>query len=220
MALRNPTKRQKTSIKLPMMGNRKNPLPESLACSSPTSRIRSLDSLQLQPGKKVSFDQRPTRVSSAASFDRANSTASTSRAMSNGPSVSVPVAENDDDIQDREESDSLDEVIMAVDLRDKETVGCSYYVASEEKLYLMEDLKHGGIEVIDACKVIMLSLDQLLPVDRPNVTVVKLHVMPTTILLSSRVDESVESYLNHDQGIQESVNEGGRLVLASFVPLS
>lgn len=51
-------------------------------------------------------------------------------------------------------------------------------------------------------------------------TVVKVHVMPTTILLSSRVDESVESYLNHNQGGHKSVNEDGRWHLASFAPSS
>lgn len=50
--------------------------------------------------------------------------------------------------------------------------------------------------------------------------VVKLHVMPTTILLSSRIDESVESYLNLDQGVHESVNGDGRWFLPSFVPSS
>jgi DNA mismatch repair protein MSH5 len=39
---------------------------------------------------------------------------------------------------------------MAVDVRERGTVGCSYYVAREEKLYLMEDVKLGGPEVVDA----------------------------------------------------------------------
>lgn len=185
MASRNPTKRQKTSFKTPLVRHSNNSLSESLARSSRTPCVHPFGFSQLQPGKHVNFDQQSSRGSSDVKFDRASSTAPTSRAVSNGPSVSVAVAENDIDIQDREESDSLDEVIMAVDLRDKGTVGCCYYVAREEKLYLMEDVKYGGIDVIGA---------------------LKLHVMPTTILLSSRVDESVESYLNQDQGVHESVN--------------
>ena len=58
-------------------------------------------------------------------------------------------AERDDEILDREDNDSLNEIVMAVDLRDRGTVGCCYYIAREEKLYLMEDVKSGGIEVID-----------------------------------------------------------------------
>jgi DNA mismatch repair protein MSH5 len=41
---------------------------------------------------------------------------------------------------------------MALDMRDRSTVGCCYYVAREEKLYLMEDVQLGGLGVIDACK--------------------------------------------------------------------
>lgn len=51
-----------------------------------------------------------------------------------------------------EDLDSLSEIVMAVELRDHGTVGCAYYVAREEKLYLMEDVKLGGITVVDACK--------------------------------------------------------------------
>lgn len=168
MALGNPIKREKISTRTPMVRHSKKPLFGSLARSSPTSRIRPLDFPQIQHVKQVNLDQESSRGSSAANIDRANSAAPTSRAVSNGPPVSVAVAENDIDIQDREEGDSLNEVIMAVDLRDKGTVGCCYYFAREEKLYLMEDVKYGGIEVIGACKVVFLSLSQLLPVDRPS----------------------------------------------------
>ena len=54
-----------------------------------------------------------------------------------------------DDIED---ADYLNEVIMAIDLRDRGTVGCCYYVAMDEKLYLMEDVKHGGLEIVQACE--------------------------------------------------------------------
>ena len=62
-------------------------------------------------------------------------------------------AERDDEVLDRENNDSLNEIIMAVDLRDRGTVGCCYYIAREEKLYLMEDIKSGGIEVVDTCQL-------------------------------------------------------------------
>ena len=54
--------------------------------------------------------------------------------------------------------DTLDEVIMAVNLSDRGTVGCAYYVAREEKLYFMEDLKLGGADIVDQC---MLRTDIL-----------------------------------------------------------
>lgn len=45
----------------------------------------------------------------------------------------------------------LDEIIMAVDLQKRDTVGCCYYVAREETLYFMEDAQCAGSEVLDAC---------------------------------------------------------------------
>jgi len=50
------------------------------------------------------------------------------------------------------DADSFSEVVMAVDIRDRGTVGCSYYAAREEKLYFMEDVKLGGPDVVEACK--------------------------------------------------------------------
>lgn len=55
-------------------------------------------------------------------------------------------AEDDDD------ADALNEVILAVDLRERGTVGCAYYVARDEKLYFMEDARLGGVETIEARK--------------------------------------------------------------------
>jgi DNA mismatch repair protein MSH5 len=46
----------------------------------------------------------------------------------------------------------LSEVIMAVNLTERGTVGCAYYVAREEKLHFMEDVQMGGPDIIDACK--------------------------------------------------------------------
>lgn len=41
---------------------------------------------------------------------------------------------------------------MAINVRERGTVGCAYYVAREEKLYCMEDVKLGGAEIVQACK--------------------------------------------------------------------
>jgi DNA mismatch repair protein MSH5 len=51
-----------------------------------------------------------------------------------------------------EDFDALNEVVMAVDLRDYGTVGCAYYVAREETMYFMEDAKLGGKEMIELRK--------------------------------------------------------------------
>lgn len=48
------------------------------------------------------------------------------------------------------DDDTLNEVIMAVDLTLRGTVGCSYYVARDEKLFLMEDMQIGDADAIES----------------------------------------------------------------------
>ncbi|KAF2120478.1 muts domain V-domain-containing protein [Lophiotrema nucula] len=68
------------------------------------------------------------------------------------------------------EDDALHEVIMAVDLRERGTVGCCYYVARDEKLYFMEDLKLGDPDVVDALRT---------------------YIEPTVVLVSTKIDDAV-----------------------------
>lgn len=58
--------------------------------------------------------------------------------------------------------DALNEVVMAIDLKEKGTVGCAHYVAMEEKLYFMEDAKLGGVDMVDACTLDAYSVPELL----------------------------------------------------------
>ena len=81
-----------------------------------------------------------------------HSTTHSSSSLSRAAGLDEILAEEDADVQEREEEDLMGEIVMAVDLRVKDTVGCSYYLAREEKLYLMEDMKCGGLETIDACR--------------------------------------------------------------------
>ena len=55
-------------------------------------------------------------------------------------------------VDELEEDDSLNEVMMAIDMRDRDTIGCSYYAAREEKLYVLSDIKYGGLDIIDTRK--------------------------------------------------------------------
>ncbi len=58
--------------------------------------------------------------------------------------------ESDASVDEREDADLMNEVIMAVDMRDGGSIGCSFYVAKEEKLALLPDVRGGGLEIIDA----------------------------------------------------------------------
>ncbi|PVI07070.1 hypothetical protein DM02DRAFT_649014 [Periconia macrospinosa] len=77
------------------------------------------------------------------------------------------------------DDDTLNEIIMAVDMQHRDTVGCSYYVAREEKLYCMEDVQLGGVDVVDA---------------------LKLYIDPTVIIVSTKVDDGVVHHLDPDAG--------------------
>jgi len=45
--------------------------------------------------------------------------------------------------------DALEEVIMGINVTERGTVGCAYYVAREETLYFMEDAKLGGGDIVE-----------------------------------------------------------------------
>ncbi|KAH7388768.1 muts domain V-domain-containing protein [Pyrenochaeta sp. MPI-SDFR-AT-0127] len=66
--------------------------------------------------------------------------------------------------------DTLHEVIMAVDMTPRGIVGCCYYLAREEKLYFMEDIEFGDIEIIDSLRT---------------------SIEPTVILVSTKIDDTV-----------------------------
>lgn len=68
-----------------------------------------------------------------------------------GDDRSIATAEQRPADDDAVDSDSLNEVVMAVQVTERATVGCAYYVARQEKLYFMEDVKLGGPDIVDQC---------------------------------------------------------------------
>ncbi|KAJ5553509.1 DNA mismatch repair protein MutS core [Penicillium frequentans] len=65
--------------------------------------------------------------------------------------------------------DDLGHVIVAIDIKDYGTVGCAYYSAEYEKMYLLGDSRSGGMETIDTLIA---------------------QIKPTVILIPPRVDLS------------------------------
>lgn len=49
--------------------------------------------------------------------------------------------------------DFLEEVVMAVNLLERGTLGCAYYVAKNETLYFMEDTKLASAALIETCEL-------------------------------------------------------------------
>ncbi|OKL60144.1 hypothetical protein UA08_04558 [Talaromyces atroroseus] len=71
--------------------------------------------------------------------------------------------------EDNDLIDDMAEVVMAVDMREKGTVGCCFYIAREERLSILSDTQYGGKDLIDT---------------------LKLEICPTTILTSTRAEEA------------------------------
>lgn len=109
---------------------------------SSISRTSSTDSLR-GPGRRRSLPSRPSTRS-----ERPLSAATSRTFAGDAQSVTSVEPAPDDDA----DLDLLGEVVMAVSLAERGMVGCAYYVARDEKLYFMEDVKLGGPDVIDACK--------------------------------------------------------------------
>ncbi|KFY27431.1 hypothetical protein V493_03503 [Pseudogymnoascus sp. VKM F-4281 (FW-2241)] len=86
----------------------------------------------------------------------------------------VAEVESEAEVQDREDADALNEIILSIDMRDRGTLGCAYYIAREEKLFLMEDIKLSGLDIVDT---------------------LKLHASPTVVLISTKSDDALEDHL-------------------------
>lgn len=71
------------------------------------------------------------------------------------PAASATPSYPRDNLDDGASDEALDEIVMAVDMKPRGTVGCAYYIAAQEKLYLMEDMELGGPDVIEARECLM-----------------------------------------------------------------
>ena len=55
------------------------------------------------------------------------------------------------DHQVEDDRDMTNEVILSIDAKDR-CIGCCYYSSQNETTYFMEDMKMGGMDVVDTCK--------------------------------------------------------------------
>ena len=92
---------------------------------------------QQHPRKRVSSRPSSSRTDSVALPTRPYDVHRFTRQPYTTPSASAVQPENDAEVKEREDSDSLDEVIMAVEMRDRGTVGCAYYLPREQTLYMV-----------------------------------------------------------------------------------
>ena len=75
-----------------------------------------------------------------------------SASEASGPLPEINVVSRQNTVDNEDEPDvPINEVVMALDMRERGTIGCCYYVAAKEALYLMADIKSTGLEVVDQC---------------------------------------------------------------------
>lgn len=106
----------------------------SVARSSPINLSKQGKYSQQQPNKRVTLHPPSSQLSTEASSTPSSTIRFPSRLRQNGPAHASFSSEHEADTSNREENDLLDEIIMAVDLKERGTVGCCYYVAREEKV--------------------------------------------------------------------------------------
>lgn len=149
-------------------GQRLNRVLSSVQSSASGAAVRSSPSLPPYP--QASRHNLPPRASAS------------STPLENGISSK--------DYPDGVDSDVLNEVIMAVDMKDNGTVGCAYYVALDESLFLQQDIPLAGIELVE---------------------ILILHVEPTTVLISVRGPDDLVAFLEVGaQDFKGNRNEEGR----------
>lgn len=64
----------------------------------------------------------------------------------------------DEGRESEEDFDAFNEVVMAVDMKSRGEIGCAYYLAREETLYFMEEVKSGSVDIIDGRKLAAASI--------------------------------------------------------------
>ncbi|KAJ8127600.1 hypothetical protein O1611_g6036 [Lasiodiplodia mahajangana] len=143
-------------------------LPSGRPRNSSTTSPRSVTSIYRSSPPLLSRAQRP-RLSL--------------RLPSNSPSITDQAldserGEQNDDLFTEESADAINEIILAIDMRDRgpqgSTLGCAYYVAIDEALYLLEDVAMAGVDLVET---------------------LLLHAQPTIVLISARAPESLAQFL-------------------------
>ena len=70
-------------------------------------------------------------------------------------------------MEEEADHERLDEIVMAIEMKDRGTIGCCYYVAAREAMFLMSDAKSAGLDIVDqrrcleeltaACLIMLIS---------------------------------------------------------------
>jgi DNA mismatch repair protein MSH5 len=123
-------------------------------------------------GRRTLNSATSRRSVSTAAVGSSRAYVQTQRGTNDSSSTRVP---SESEVRDGRPDDlpndeTLNEVVMAVDMTPRGTVGCCYYVAREEKLFFMEDIQFGNVDVVDTLRV---------------------FISPTVVLVSTKIYDTV-----------------------------
>lgn len=121
----------------PILSSSNGSRTSSVAPSSLVPQSQRSRHAQQHPRKRVSSRPSNRRFDPATSPSQPYAAHKHTRQPYTAPLASGVQPENDAEVKEREDSDSLDEVIMAVEMRDRGTVGCAYYLPREQTLYMV-----------------------------------------------------------------------------------
>ena len=124
-----------------------------MASSTPARQPQSAESLEQRQAKRIRLRHSDSQYSPGMASHRQSQNYNHLRSQQIASSEADFRAEDDVTIQEREDADSLNEIIMCTDMRDRGTVGCCYYVARDERVFVMSDVTYGGVEVIKTCEL-------------------------------------------------------------------
>lgn len=122
----------------------------SFVQSSPLRHLQPIKRPQQRPTERVSLHIPRNRTGSSPPSSHVRPAYRYSR-LSSVPASAVDVAREKGIEGEQEDDSDPDEIIMCVDMRESDTVGCCYYESSTGSLHLSEDIQCGGLEVIDTC---------------------------------------------------------------------
>ncbi|KAI0858379.1 putative MSH5 protein [Xylaria cubensis] len=185
------------------------PYPAKRRLSSATSghgqsspRTHSVSRLSGTPGTVGRHPATPIYESSPSFLTRVrgpgpSSCSPSRRPLAVGRDLGFEPGGQDNEVLSEESADAMNEIIMAIEMRDRgprgSTLGCAYYVALEEALYLLEDVAMAGIDLVET---------------------LLLHAQPTTVLLSARAPESLSQFLS--RGSQDVNGNRGAYILRNL----
>jgi DNA mismatch repair protein MSH5 len=162
----------------------------------PSKRKRSPATLRPPPTTPRTTKPRPTfEARTTAPFDFQRSSIHPS--LSTARQLQTPFwteTEHEAAYSESSIDDDLGHVIVAFDIKDYGTVGCAYYSADHEKMYLLGDSRSGGMETIDTC---MFSEIRWYSRALTSCQVIA-QIKPTVILTPPRVDiSSIQGQSQH-----------------------